>query len=44
MPPRRGFGIGLALVRDVVTRHGGSVEVADTSSDGTVMRIELPLA
>lgn len=44
VPPRRGFGIGLALVRDVVTRHGGSVEVADTSSDGTVMRIELPLA
>jgi two-component system, OmpR family, sensor kinase len=44
LPPRRGFGIGLALVRDVVVRHGGTVGVATTSSTGTTMRIELPQA
>lgn len=37
------FGIGLALVRDIVDRHGGSVRVAATSADGTTMEIALPL-
>lgn len=41
-PARRGFGIGLALVRDVAVRHGGGVSVASTSSAGTTMRLELP--
>jgi signal transduction histidine kinase len=41
---RRGFGIGLALVRDVVVRWGGTVSVADTSERGTTMRLELPAA
>lgn len=41
---RRGFGIGLALVRDLAVRHGGRVEVESTSASGTVMRLELPLA
>ncbi len=40
---RRGFGIGLSLVRDVVERHGGRVEVAETSAAGTTMRLDLPL-
>ena len=43
-PIRRGFGIGLALVRDVAVRHGGSVSVRDTSSRGTTMRLERPRA
>ena len=40
----RGFGIGLALVRDVVVRWGGSVAVARTSAEGTALKLELPIA
>lgn len=38
----RGFGLGLALVRDVAVRHGGDVTVASTGPTGTVLRLELP--
>jgi two-component system, OmpR family, sensor kinase len=41
---QRSFGIGLALVRDVATAAGGTVEVAGTGPGGTTMRITLPLA
>lgn len=41
---RAGFGIGLALVRDLATRHGGRVLVESTSNAGTTMRFELPIA
>lgn len=41
---RRGFGIGLSLVRDLAVRHGGRVLVESTSDAGTVMRLELPVA
>lgn len=40
---RRGFGIGLALVRDLALRHGGRVTVESTSETGTIMRLELPV-
>lgn len=40
---RRGFGLGLALVRDAVTRYGGTVEVERTSSAGTTFLLTLPL-
>jgi signal transduction histidine kinase len=43
-PLRPGFGIGLALVRDIATRQGGSVRVASTSSEGTTFRLDLPAA
>lgn len=39
---RTSFGIGLALVQDVATRHGGRVEVASTSAEGTTIAIVLP--
>lgn len=39
---RPGFGIGLALVRDIAARHGGSVEVAATGDHGTTLRLSLP--
>ncbi|MGN7188398.1 sensor histidine kinase [Microbacterium enclense] len=39
---RRGFGIGLALVQDAVTRYGGSAMVSATSDAGTTMRLRLP--
>jgi two-component system OmpR family sensor kinase len=40
---RRGFGIGLSLVRDLAGRHGGRVVVDATSERGTTMRLELPI-
>ncbi|WES64157.1 HAMP domain-containing sensor histidine kinase [Microbacter sp. GSS18] len=39
---RRGFGLGLALVRDVADRHGGAVSVERTSPAGTTFLLELP--
>lgn len=39
---RTSFGIGLALVQEVATRHGGRVEVVRTSAEGTTIAIVLP--
>lgn len=39
---RRGFGIGLYMVRLVVEAHGGSVEVDDREGGGAVFRLLLP--
>ncbi len=39
---RTGFGIGLALVRDVATRHGGSISVTRTGPSGTTVELRLP--
>jgi len=41
---RPGFGIGLALVREIARRHGGDVRVAATSDTGTTIEVTLPLA
>lgn len=41
---RRGFGLGLALVREAATRHGGTIAVESTSPDGTVFLLRLPRA
>ena len=41
-PHRSGFGIGLALVRDIVTRFDGSVEVVRTGADGTEIAFQVP--
>jgi two-component system OmpR family sensor kinase len=41
---RKSFGIGLALVRDIVERQGGRVQVVETSPTGTSMRLSLPIA
>ncbi len=39
---RRGFGLGLYLVRLVADAHGGAVTVEDRSGGGTVFTIVLP--
>ncbi|KZE42214.1 sensor histidine kinase [Microbacterium sp. T32] len=41
---RRGFGLGLALVREAATRHGGTIAVKNTSASGTVFLLRLPRA
>ena len=41
---RASYGIGLALVREVVLRHGGSVRVGATGPDGTTFVLTLPRA
>lgn len=41
---RRGFGLGLALVREAATRYGGRIEVERSSAAGTVFALRLPLA
>jgi two-component system sensor histidine kinase BaeS len=39
-----GSGIGLAVVRELVTAHGGSVTVASDATHGTTFTVTLPLA
>jgi signal transduction histidine kinase len=39
-----GTGIGLYLVRQVIERHGGRVEVASQPGQGSAFEIELPVA
>ena len=41
---RRGFGLGLALVRDLAHRFGGTVAVEETSASGTTFLLSLPAA
>lgn len=41
---QRSFGIGLALVREITTSAGGTVEIARTGPQGTAMKLTLPLA
>ncbi|MEU4746480.1 sensor histidine kinase, partial [Actinosynnema sp. NPDC023658] len=40
--PERGFGLGLALVREVVTRHGGTVEATGHPGGGARFTLRLP--
>ncbi|QAY63217.1 HAMP domain-containing histidine kinase [Xylanimonas allomyrinae] len=41
---RPGFGIGLALIRDLAVRNGGTVAVASTSAAGTTIVLTVPSA
>ncbi len=39
-----GIGLGLAIARYIVTRHGGSIRAANSDDDGAVFTIRLPAA
>ncbi|MBB6484417.1 sensor histidine kinase KdpD [Rhizobium lusitanum] len=39
-----GTGMGLGIVRAMLASHGGSIELLDSSQDGTIFQITLPLA
>jgi signal transduction histidine kinase len=42
--PIEGVGIGLAVVKEIITQHGGTVDVASTEGEGSTFTICLPLA
>jgi signal transduction histidine kinase len=39
---KRGWGLGLTLVRGITEAHGGSVEVASSEKEGTTFTVSLP--
>jgi signal transduction histidine kinase len=43
-PTRRGFGLGLAIVRSTVLAHGGEIGVESQPGRGSVFTVSLPLA
>ncbi|MDH3522281.1 MAG: HAMP domain-containing histidine kinase [Acidobacteriota bacterium] len=43
-PPARGFGLGLAISREIVTAHGGRIWVRENLPAGSVFGVELGAA
>lgn len=40
---RRGLGVGMALTKRIIERHGGTIQLSSTVGQGTTVTIELPL-
>jgi len=38
-----GSGLGLVIAREIVVAHGGSLDLLETSSQGTIFRVGLPI-
>jgi signal transduction histidine kinase len=43
-PGSPGAGLGLAISKDVVTAHGGTIEISSEVGKGTEVRFTLPIA
>lgn len=41
---RRGFGIGLGVAEEIITQHGGSIDIASRVGEGTAVTVTLPVA
>ncbi|HWS16169.1 MAG TPA: ATP-binding protein, partial [Candidatus Methylomirabilis sp.] len=39
----KGKGLGLAVAYDIVTAHGGTIDVEDTPGGGATFTLELPI-
>ncbi len=39
---RAGFGLGLAIAKEIVLAHGGKIEVSSTPGEGTKFMVTLP--
>jgi signal transduction histidine kinase len=40
----QGTGLGLAIVLEIITAHGGTIDVDSAAESGTAFRVKLPLA
>ena len=43
-PGSPGAGLGLAIAKDIVTAHGGSIDLTSEQGKGTEVRVTLPIA
>jgi two-component system sensor histidine kinase HydH len=41
---KKGTGLGLSIVHNIITQHGGSIDVTSWLGEGTIFSIILPLA
>ena len=41
--PRSGMGLGLAIAKEIIETHGGTIALAESDGPGTVFVIRLPI-